>query len=105
MVTSTTLPLRIRACARTTPTVCSLRAWGGILGSTCVGQATPISCRPLGAGGAGGGGGAITAGVGGGVCTDWMVGALVTGGVTSGGGTKGGGGASTFGVIGLTISL
>src|SRR4051812_44307784 len=76
------------------PSMPSLRACLGISGLTCCGHATPMSWRPVGA--AGGGGGAMTAGVGGGVCTDWMVGAEVCGGVTSGGGTNGGGGASCF---------
>jgi hypothetical protein len=64
-------------------------AWRGISGLTCVGHATPISWRPAGAaaGAAGGGGGAIGAITGGGGCTDWIEGALVLGGVTSGGGT------------------
>src|SRR5438876_8696970 len=101
--TFTTRPSRMVACARTTPLVPSRKACRGISGFTCVGHATPISCRPVGCA-AGGGGGAITAGVVGGVCTEVIAGA-VTGGVTSGGGMNGGGGASILGVCGLRISF
>src|SRR5512140_2836729 len=92
MLTSCTEPLRISACAFTTPSVPSCSAFLGISGLTWVGQATPISARELegldGAGGGGGGGGAITGGVTGGVCTEGTATAVGdTGACTSGGGT------------------
>ena len=90
-------------------------SFGGMIGCTCVAQATPMATTAgRGAGGAGaatgggaGGVGAMTTGAGGGVgVVAVMAGAGVGCGAicTSGGGMNGGGGASSLGGGGSTIS-